>query len=434
MRRGRDSGQALVLVVAALCLVLAGALVLGSFARALGDRGHAQRAADLGALAGAKAMRALYGRLFVPAVVDGAPNPQHIERSAYLAAGRRTAVAVARANGAGDVHVSFPHADALAPVVIRVAAARAEPIRVAGARRTAHVEAVADAQLTPQAAPAPQPGGDEYTGPFAERQGKRMRPDVALAFDRLDRAAEADGVHLIIVSAFRSNAEQARLYAQHPDPKWVAPPGTSLHRLGTELDLGPPSAYAWLAANAPRFHFVKRYGWEPWHFGLTLNAGSSAALRPVRGGDDRPAIPAFVPDAYAPAISRAAQRWNVSATLLAAQLYQESHFNPFASSPAGARGIAQFMPSTAAAYGLRDPTDAAASIDAQAHLMRDLLRRFGAVDLALAAYNAGPGPVAACGCVPPIPETLAYVAAILGLMRGGGDPAGLQGLGVRLVR
>ena len=53
----RESGQALVLVVAALCLVLAGALVLGSFARALGDRGHAQRAADLGALAGAKAMR-----------------------------------------------------------------------------------------------------------------------------------------------------------------------------------------------------------------------------------------------------------------------------------------------------------------------------------------------------------------------------------------
>src|SRR5690242_10104194 len=90
----RDCGQALVLVVALLCLVLAGALVLGSFARALGDRGHAQRAADLGALAGAKAMRSLYGRLFVPAIVDGAPNPQHVGRAAYLAAGRRTAIAV----------------------------------------------------------------------------------------------------------------------------------------------------------------------------------------------------------------------------------------------------------------------------------------------------------------------------------------------------
>jgi len=154
----------------------------------------------------------------------------------------------------------------------------------------------------------------------------------------------------------------------------------------------------------------------------------------VRGGEDRPAIPSFVTDRFAAAISRAAQRWNVSATLLAAQLYQESRFNPFARSAAGAQGIAQFMPATAAAYGLADPFDAAQAVSAQAHMMRDLLRRFGSVELALAAYNAGPARVAACGCVPAIPETLAYVAAILGLMGGAGDPAGLGGLEVRLVR
>jgi LAS superfamily LD-carboxypeptidase LdcB len=50
----------------------------------------------------------------------------------------------------------------------------------------------------------------------------------------------------------------------------VAPPGTSLHRYGTELDLGPPAAYAWLAANAGRFGFIHRYAWEPWHYGLPL--------------------------------------------------------------------------------------------------------------------------------------------------------------------
>ena len=55
------------------------------------------------------------------------------------------------------------------------------------------------------------------------------------------------------------------------------------------------------------------------------------------------------------------------------------------------------MPGTAGAYGLDDPFDAAAAIDAQAHLMRDLLRRFGSVPLALAAYNAGPGAVESCG-------------------------------------
>ena len=73
------------------------------------------------------------------------------------------------------------------------------------------------------------------------------------------------------------------------------------------------------------------------------------------------------------------------------------------------------MPATTRAYGLRDPFDAPAAIDAQAHLMSDLLRQFGSVSLALAAYNAGPAPVAACHCVPQIPETQAYVARIVGL-------------------
>jgi soluble lytic murein transglycosylase-like protein len=122
----------------------------------------------------------------------------------------------------------------------------------------------------------------------------------------------------------------------------------------------------------------------------------------------------------------------VGAALLSAQIYAESNFNPFARSPAGALGIAQFMPGTARSYGPRDAFDPAAAIDAQAHLMRDLLGRFGSVPLALAAYNAGPGAVARCGCIPPYPETQAYVARILGLLGGAGDvPAGR--LEVRLV-
>lgn len=262
-----------------------------------------------------------------------------------------------------------------------------------------------------------------------------MRPDVAQAFDRLERAARADGVTLIITSAFRSDAEQAVLWRQNPDPHWVAPPGTSLHRYGTELDLGPPSAYPWLAANAERFHFLQRYRWEPWHHGYSLNPGSRLAQSGE--GDGRTGLPAFVPERFAPMLSRAAQRWNVSATLLAAQIYAESNFNPFAVSGAGAQGIAQFMPGTAAAIGLQDPFDAMQAIDAQAHLMRDLLRRFASVPLALAAYNAGSGAVAGCGCIPPYPETRGYVAKILGLMSGAGEPvAGGPGTGliVRLVK
>ena len=120
---------------------------------------------------------------------------------------------------------------------------------------------------------------------------------------------------------------------------------------------------------------------------------------------------------------------------LAAQLYAESNFNPFARSPAGAQGIAQFMPGTAQTYGLKNPFDSEAAIDAQAHLMRDLLRRFGSVPLALAAYNAGEGAVAKYGGIPPFPETQAYVAKIIALMGGAGaipqvDPNELE---VRLV-
>ena len=92
------------------------------------------------------------------------------------------------------------------------------------------------------------------------------------------------------------------------------------------------------------------------------------------------------------------------------------------------------MPGTARAYGVVDPFDAAQAIDGQARLMRDLLRRFASVPLALAAYNAGPARVAACGCVPPYPETRGYVARILGLLGGVGDVAAGSAFSVRLVR
>jgi soluble lytic murein transglycosylase-like protein len=167
-----------------------------------------------------------------------------------------------------------------------------------------------------------------------------------------------------------------------------------------------------------------------------LNAGSGSVGYGGGDGEATTTLQAFVPARYAPAISRAAQRWSVSGALLAAQLYVESHFNPFARSPVGAQGIAQFMPGTAAAYGLADPFDAERAIDAQAHLMRDLLRAFASVPLALAAYNAGAARVRDCGCVPAIAGTQAYVANILGLLNGAGDPggAGAGALEIRLVR
>jgi hypothetical protein len=435
-RPGGERGQALLLLLAAMAAVMVGAVILGGVARGIDLRADHQRAADLAALAGARVMRMAFPRLFEPPLVAGRPNAAHLELARYLALARDAATATAHRNGARAVEVGFPPAGGLAPT--RVTVTVDDPVRVL--RRVLPDRQKATAELVPPGSPPAggvSGGAGEYKGPFASRQGKLMRPDVALAFDRLAAAARLDDIELVIVSAFRSDAEQAALFAAHPDPHWVAPPGQSLHRLATELDLGPAAAYGWLRANAPRFHFVRRYPWEPWHWGYSLNPATTGVG--YGGGGDGAAgaaLPAFVPPDVAPAIARAAQRWSVSAALLAAQLWRESGFNPFVVSRTGARGIAQFMPDTARRYGLRDPLDVRAAVDAQAHLMRDLLRRFGAVPLALAAYNAGPRPVAACWCVPPIPETLQYVADILALLHGAGDPAGAgaAALEVRLVR
>ncbi|HEX6619365.1 MAG TPA: D-alanyl-D-alanine carboxypeptidase family protein, partial [Solirubrobacteraceae bacterium] len=372
-----ESGQAGMVMLGLLVAVVLGAIVLGGVARGVGVRGELQSAADLSALAAARAMHDAYPRVFEPSLVGGRDNARHLERAQYLALGEHAARTTAARNGARDVSVAFP-GGGLAPIRVRVTVHDAIAV---GSGPGVPNTATAEAELAPPGAD-PASGAlaaGEYRGPFAHRQGKPMRPDVALAFDRMAAAARADGVELLITSAFRSDAEQARLFAAHPDPKWVAPPGTSLHRLGTELDLGPPSAYGWLAANAERFHLVRRYAWEPWHYGYALNAGSTSLGYGRDDGGSSGTLPSFVPARFAPAIARAAQRWSVSAALLAAQLYEESHFNPFARSAAGALGIAQFMPATAAGYGLADPFDADRAIDAQAHLMRDLLRAFASV-------------------------------------------------------
>ena len=153
--------------------------------------------------------------------------------------------------------------------------------------------------------------GGGYSGALVYRNGEGMRPDAAGAFDRMAAAASGAGVTLLVSSGFRSDAEQAQLFAANPDPRWVAPPGQSLHRCATELDLGPESAYGWLAANASRFGFVQRYSWEPWHYGFDggpppcSDAGDAVGRRPEAGAGETgrsraaPACPASSPPASA---------------------------------------------------------------------------------------------------------------------------------------
>jgi hypothetical protein len=440
---GGESGQALPLALGGALVLIAGALALVAIAGAVTGKGRVQRAADLAAISAARSMRDDLPRLLSPPTLPGGlPNPMHIDKIAYLERARQAALLVGRANGVDPerLRVTFPDLASFAPLQAR-AVVVAHLDEVSGTRVEAAALAEAAAPAIPGGGMPASASGGGYSGPLVYRDGEGMRPDVAAAFDRMAAAARAAGLGLLVVSGFRSDAEQAKLFAAHPDPKWVAPPGHSLHRCATELDLGPESAYAWLAVNATRFGFVQRYSWEAWHYGFDAGpppcSDAGDAVLGAGGGGEPTApggatLPTFVPERFRQPLLAAASRWNVSAALLAAQLMAESNFNPFAVSPVGAQGIAQFMPGTAASYGLADPFDPVAAIEAQAHLMSDLIRQLGSPQLALAAYNAGPGAVEGCHCVPDIPETQAYVSRILALLGGAGALV-LPSFEVRLV-
>jgi len=116
---------------------------------------------------------------------------------------------------------------------------------------------------------------------------------------------------------------------------------------------------------------------------------------------------------FAGLIQSAAEAHGLDPALVAAVVEQESAFQVQAVSPAGAMGLMQIMPGTAAELGLLEPFDAAANLDAGTEYLAWLIDRYGSVELALAAYNAGPGRVDACQCIPQNGETPGYVDDVL---------------------
>jgi soluble lytic murein transglycosylase-like protein len=122
-------------------------------------------------------------------------------------------------------------------------------------------------------------------------------------------------------------------------------------------------------------------------------------------------LPAGTP--YAAEITAAARRNGVDPALLAGLVKQESGFDPNAGSPAGAQGLTQLMPATAASLGVTNVHDPAQALEGGAKYLRRQLDRFGGdVARALAAYNAGPGAVERFGGVPPYAETQNYVRKV----------------------
>jgi hypothetical protein len=118
---------------------------------------------------------------------------------------------------------------------------------------------------------------------------------------------------------------------------------------------------------------------------------------------------------YDDIILAAAQRAGVDSALLMALIAVESGFNRFAVSRKGAMGLMQLMPGTARELGVTNPYDPAQNINAGTRYLSDLLGEFGNLQLALAAYNAGPEVVRRLRRVPSYPETVGHVRKVMSL-------------------
>jgi soluble lytic murein transglycosylase-like protein len=132
---------------------------------------------------------------------------------------------------------------------------------------------------------------------------------------------------------------------------------------------------------------------------------------------------------FASTIEAACAKYGLNPNLLAGLIEQESHFDPTVGSGAGAEGLTELMPETAASLGVTDPHDPTQSIEGGARLLSEKLSEFGGnTELALAAYNAGSGAVQQYNGIPPYPETEQYVQKVLGYAagyEGGGAFAGV---------
>lgn len=174
-------------------------------------------------------------------------------------------------------------------------------------------------------------------------------------------------------------------------------------------------------ASVMSFTFIA--GFNDWEANRAELASSRSCANPaIESTGDGSTV--NVPEEYREAVEQAATDSGFPAQIIAAQIQAESNWNPNAVSPAGAKGLTQFIPSTweAIAPG-EDPFDPFASIAAQGRYMkqlREMVQELGGddankvIELSLAAYNAGPGAVLQAGGVPPYPETQNYVKKIMG--------------------
>lgn len=218
----------------------------------------------------------------------------------------------------------------------------------------------------------------------------RLSADQARSGEKVNSMAEAKPGDLIAWnnSSRNSGADHIAIYAGNG--KMIEAPRTGLDIRLVDVPSTPDYIRRIVPDNAPA-------------------AGTSAISGRATGVSGVP---------FSDLFNRAGAKYGVSPALLSAVAKQESGYNPRAQSGAGAQGLMQLMPGTAKGLGVTNSFDPAQAVDGAARMLRDLTNRFGRTDLALAAYNAGPGAVMKYNGIPPYGETQRYVRNVMSMVGG----------------
>ena len=235
---------------------------------------------------------------------------------------------------------------------------------------------------------------NEKKGPLADGLGKDTWTDM---FDmEVARAMSGTGNRSIAEVLYQSLERQVETeYGQESAPKEMHPlkqPDARLHLKPKAIDLPKP------AGPGP------------------LEAKPKVELKPAPKSTATPT--ASIRARYGDIIEQAAEETKLDSTVIASVIAVESSGNPKAQSEAGAKGLMQLMDSTASDYGVTDAFDPKQNILAGSRFLKRMLDRYGELETALAAYNAGPGNVDKYGGIPPFSETRKYVEKVTAHIAG----------------